>query len=348
MLNKEQQVVIVGAGIVGASIAYHLAQRGIKVRVLDSNQPACGATGSAFGWITSAVSDDAPDVFLRRASVSDWQRLAAEIPELWINWKGAINYAEGPESALPDKIQINQTTISHLEPALNNPPEQALYIKQDGIIDPGDTTRILLARAEQMGAQLIFRTTVKSIIRDNNTVTGIETSAGRFDADYVILACGTGIPELAEIVGTPIPIAASPAVLLRIETTRRVVNGIIAGDDMEVRHAQQGDLLAAEDYPDDGDVDGVVNAALETIKKRLKGAGDCRLIGSSVGLRPIPENGYPVIGFIDNNRQIYVAVMHPAVTCAATLGRLISEEFVTGNMDNLPEQYRPEPSGFKL
>ena len=347
MLDQEKQILVVGAGIVGASIAYHLAQRGMNVRVLDSNQPAGGATGSAFGWITSAVRDDAPDAFLRRASVSDWQRLAAEIPELWINWKGAMSYADAPQPALADHIQIDQTTITRMEPALNAPPEQALYVEKDGIIDPGIATHILLNRAEQMGAQLSYPATVRAIIRDNDKVIGVETSAGRFEADCIVLACGTGIPELAETIGVSIPIIASPAILLRVSTPLPVVNAIIAGDDMEVRHAQNGDLLAAEDYPENGDVDAIADTAIATIKKRLKGAEHCTLIGRSVGLRPVPANGYPVVGFIDDNQQIYVAVMHPAVTCAATLGRLIGDELVTGDSD-LPEIYRPASLSFEL
>lgn len=341
MIKNEKKVVIVGAGIMGASIAYHLSQLGVNVTVLDRHQPASGATGSAFGWITSAVSDDAPDVFLRRASVSDWKRLAAEIPELWINWKGVINYADSPDSALADKVSINQTTIARMEPALNTPPEQALYVENDGIIDPSNATSILLARAEQMGARLIYHTRVQAIIRDQDKVTGVETSAGRMSADCIILACGTGIPELADLTGTTIPVISSPAILLRISTPDPVVNAIIAGDDMEVRHAQNGDLLAAEDYPENGDVEAVAHAAIVAIRNRLKGAEHGTLIRSSVGLRPTPADGYPVIGFIDDHQGIYVAVMHPAVTCAATLGRLISDELITGNSGNIPDVYRP-------
>lgn len=341
MLSQDKQIVVVGAGIMGASIAYHLAQRGMNVTVLDSHQPASGATGAAFGWITSAVKDDSPDAFLRRASVSDWQRLAAEIPELWIKWKGAMNYADAPEFPLAGQVQINQATIIQREPALNAPPERALYVEKDGIIDPAEATRILLTRAEQMGARLIYQTAVKSIIRNSGHVAVVETTTGRLTADCIILACGTGIPALAENTGTIIPVVASPAILLRICTSQPLVNAIIAGDDIEVRHAQNGDLLAAEDYPENGDVEAVTSAAIVAIKNRLKGAEDSTLMQSSVGLRPFPVDGYPVIGFTDDSQEIYVAVMHPAVTCAASLGRLISDELVTGQRGELPEAYQP-------
>lgn len=52
-----KHMIVVGAGILGASLAYHLANRGIKVTVIDKGHPASGATGSSFGWIHTTVRD---------------------------------------------------------------------------------------------------------------------------------------------------------------------------------------------------------------------------------------------------------------------------------------------------
>lgn len=58
MCATEKHMIVVGAGIMGASIAYHLASRGIKVTVIDKNHQASGATGSSFGWIHTTVNVD--------------------------------------------------------------------------------------------------------------------------------------------------------------------------------------------------------------------------------------------------------------------------------------------------
>ncbi|WP_440800588.1 NAD(P)/FAD-dependent oxidoreductase [Serratia marcescens] len=89
MNGTSSRIVIVGAGIVGASIAYHLARQGQRVIVVEQAHPAAGATGSSFGWISEGVPEGAPDAFLRREIVADWVRLTQEIPELWVNWSGA-------------------------------------------------------------------------------------------------------------------------------------------------------------------------------------------------------------------------------------------------------------------
>lgn len=59
------------------------------------------------------------------------------------------------------------------------------------------------------------------------------------------------------------------------------------------------------------------------------------------GERPVLQDGYPVIGFVDESEGIYVAVMPPAVTCAATISRLVSAELTTGLTPEIPECFRP-------
>ncbi|OJT42216.1 NAD(P)/FAD-dependent oxidoreductase [Serratia plymuthica] len=341
MCATEKHMIVVGAGIMGASIAYHLASRGIKVTVIDKDHPAAGATGSSFGWIHTTVSDDAPDALLRRASVADWHRLEKEIPELWVNWTGALSYDDFSLGSQANDSLLRQPGISRLEPALNNPPQRAYYAQQEGAVDPIDATRVLLDKACSLGATLKTQTAVIGFTREGNKITGIETPEGILKADCLILACGTGISPLLDAIGTPLPIMASPAILLRYGATGHVVNTLISGHDIEVRHARNGDLLAVEDYPETGGIDEVASDTLAAMKIALKGTESAQLLSQSVGLRPVPEDGCPVIGFMGDTSGVYVAVMHPAVTCAATLGRMISEELVTGKSLDMLESYRP-------
>lgn len=341
MCTTEKHMIVIGAGIMGASIAYHLASRGIKVTVIDKSQPASGATGSSFGWIHTTVSDDAPDAFLRRASVADWQRLEKEIPELWVNWTGALSYDDETLESQPNENCLRQPEISQLEPALNNPPQHAYFAVDDGAVDPIDATRALLEKACSLGATLKSQTSVIGFLRNGNHVTGIQTPEGVLNADAVILACGTGITPLLNTIGIPLSILASPAILLRYSTANHLINTLISGPDVEVRHARNGDILAAEDYPLSGNTENVAAETLAAIKIGLNGADSVSLLSQSVGQRPVPEDGCPIIGFIDDIPGVYVAVMHPAVTCAATVGRMVSEELISGYNPEIPAIYRP-------
>ncbi|MGE0973184.1 NAD(P)/FAD-dependent oxidoreductase (plasmid) [Klebsiella sp. WOUb02] len=337
----KKRIVIVGAGITGVSIAWHLAHLEFDVTIVEQDMPASGATGSAFGWLTGVVNDDAPDVFIRRAALADWHRLGEHIPELQIKWGGSLTYGATSESCLKDERLLHKAEISLLEPALINPPSQARYAAKDGAIDATNATRILLDKACEKGVELNTQTTVIGLCMTEGKVTGVLTSRGKLNADCVVLACGTGIPALTERMVTPVPVLSSPAILLRFAVHQSLIKTIISGDDIEVRHARNGDLLAAEDYPANGNVKETAVAAQMALRSRFTGAESASLIQYSVGERPVIQDGYPVLGFTDESRTVYVASMHPAVTCAATIGRLVSEELCDGQSNTIPQCYRP-------
>ncbi|NIF30850.1 FAD-binding oxidoreductase [Enterobacter sp. Cy-643] len=341
MVGSKKRIVVVGAGIVGASIAWHLARLEFDVTLIEQHEPASGATGSAFGWLTGAVSDDAADVFLRRAAFADWRRLQAQIPDLQISWSGSLKYDAAPQACLPGERLVDRSEIASLEPAMVCPPPEARYAAKDGTVDAAEATRAILEHACRMGVVLHKQTTVTAICTTEGKVTGVQTSQGQWEADCVVLACGAGIPALAQRMGTHVPVLTSPAILLRFAVPQRVVNTLIAGNEIEVRHAHNGDLLAAEDYPESGQVTETVSAAQASVRKHLRGAESASLMHYSVGERPVPQDGHPVLGFTDESRGVYVAVMHPAVTCAATIGRLVAEEIRDGRHEEIPASYRP-------
>ncbi|MEH0885390.1 FAD-binding oxidoreductase [Enterobacter sp. UNJFSC 003] len=340
-MTRKKRIVVVGAGITGVSIAWHIAHREFDVTLVEQDVPASGATGSAFGWLTGAVRDDAADVFIRRIALADWHRLEEHIPELHIKWSGSLSYGAASESCLQDERLLDKAEIARLEPGLSDPPSQARYAAKDGAIDAANATRLLLEKACEKGVVLNTQTTVTDLCMTEGRVTGVLTSQGKLDADCVVLACGTGIPALTERVGIPVPVLSSPAILLRFTVPQRVVKTIVSGDDIEVRQAHYGDLLAAEDYPASGNVRETVEAAQRAVRSRLTGAETAALIQHSVGERPVIQDGYPVLGFTDGSRTLYVASMHPAVTCAATIGRLVSEALCDGQSDEIPQCYRP-------
>lgn len=340
-MTHKKRIVIVGAGITGVSIAWHLAHGEFDVTLVEQAMPVSGATGSAFGWLTGVVKDDAADVFIRRIALADWHRLEEHIPELHIKWSGSLTYGMASGSCRQGERLLDKTEITRLVPALINPPSQARYAAKDGAIDAASATRLLLEKACEKGVVLNTQTTVTGFCMTEGKVTGVLTSRGKLDADCVVLACGTGIPGLTERVGIHVPVLSSPAILLRFAVPRNVVNTIVSGDDIEVRQAHNGDLLAAEDYPASGNVRETVEAAQRAVRSRLTGAESAALIQHSTGERPVIQDGYPVLGFTDESRTVYVASMHPAVTCAATIGRVVSEELREGQSNAIPQCYRP-------
>ena len=86
-------VVVVGAGIVGASVAYHAARAGASVLLIDRSRPGSGVTGDSFAWVRGPTARDGSTP-LRRTALEDWARLERDVPGVVVRWCGSL--AWGP------------------------------------------------------------------------------------------------------------------------------------------------------------------------------------------------------------------------------------------------------------
>ncbi|MCH2466277.1 MAG: FAD-binding oxidoreductase, partial [Gemmatimonadetes bacterium] len=96
-----RRVVVVGSGIVGSSIAYHLARRGAEVTVCEKEAPASGATSKSFAWINASAGKQPYHYYrLNRLSALAYRHLEAEVGgELQVQWGGSLEWAEEAEDA---------------------------------------------------------------------------------------------------------------------------------------------------------------------------------------------------------------------------------------------------------
>ncbi|PYB84519.1 FAD-binding oxidoreductase [Pseudomonas soli] len=330
-------VVVVGAGIVGASVAYHLCCQGAQVTIVEAGHVASGVTSTSFAWINTAYSDTDPAAALRAAAVSDYRRLEAQLPSLLIQWTGSLTYGL-PEVAAAPATDTGISTVSRaqiltLEPNLKHPPAQANHAPEEGALNAVAATRALIKGAQARGARLLEQTQVEGFTGSAENVSGVKTTQGVIDADLVVIAAGTGTTLLTDLLGYPLALEASPAIYIRYHSPPHLVRGIISNAAMEVRHADDGSLLAAEDYLDDAadnQPGAIALRTAEAIGAELHGAVSLDVEKACVGFRPIPSDGAPLVGYLPGINGVYVCVMHPGVTLAATVGRLVSMEITSG------------------
>ena len=330
-----ERIVVIGAGIVGASLAYHLASEGARVTVIEAHGIASGVTGTSFAWINTSCAGIDPIAALRGGAIAAWRRLETQVPGLTVRWHGALSYGTQDGRVSPESVLIDRTRIAQLEPQLRQPPQQALYEPEQGALDAVAATHALLAAARALGATVRTHTPVLGFTVEGARVTGVATAAGLIEADTVVLAAGTGTASLAEKLGVSLPIHASPAIFLRYQAPPGLVRGIISSHAMEVRQAEDGTLLAAEDYVDDSSdkqLDAMARRTAGAIRQELEGAESIAPQFACVGLRPMPADGVPVIGYLPQVGGVYVCAMHPGVVLAAIVGQLASGEIV----DDLP------------
>ncbi len=348
------EVVVVGAGIVGASIAWHAARAGARVVLLDATGPAADVTGASFAWIGGPSGTDLTDgsSALRASVIDDYRRLERDVPGVQVQWCGSLTWGRqrfpDADELGPDEELVDDAAVRRLEPRLRQPPPRALHRPTDGAVDPVAVTAALVDAAGDDGAQVRFRTAVTGVRVRDGAVVGVETPRGFLSAGTVVLAAGTGVPVLCAPLGVDVPVDSSPALLVRFTAPTGLVRTVVAAPDVEVRQHPDGRLLAAAEHTGESTVEELHAtglAVLSRVRRLLDGADGVRLVDVRMGRRPMPADGLPIVGPVARPAGLYLAVMHAGVTLAPVVGRLAAAELVDRVAVPELEGVRPGRSG---
>lgn len=328
------KVLIVGAGIVGASIAWHLARGGAEVTVLEAERPAFAASGRSFGWINASFFLNEDHFRLRAEGLRAWRRLAAAVPAAAPVWTGALWFeAAGPGLAAmqgnlarlgyPVRL-LEGPAVNAAEPALRAPPDQALLFPDEGAVDAAAATHALLAAS---GARVLAGTPARGLIEAGGRVSGLRTPMGPLLADHVVIAAGIGSPALLAPLGLSLPMLPRPGLILRTAPVGFDLSHILIAPGQEVRQMPDRSLIApcagnhqsdpAETAPEEA------RATAATLGRlRALFGGGIEPAQVLLGHRPVPGDGLPVIG--PALPGLSVAVMHSGVTLAALAGESLA------------------------
>ena len=220
-IPKSTKVVVIGGGVAGTSCAYHLAKFGWKdVVLLERDQLTSGTTWHAAGLVgqlgaTSTITK------LRKYSLDLYKELEKTTGlSTGLKQNGAITVASSKERMQELLRQATTAQLSDVEvqvldkkqtkdlyPVLHNEDlVGSVYMPKDGQADPIGVTNVLAKAAKIEGVQIFEKTPVKKILVKNNRITGVETSNGSIDCEYVVLASGMWSRQIGEEINVSVPL----------------------------------------------------------------------------------------------------------------------------------------------
>ena len=363
-------IVVVGAGIIGASIAYHLSlRRNITVTVLERDEPGAGASDHSFAWMNSFGKDPKSYHQFNRRSMELWHRFAHNLEaDVGFHCGGELrweNTAEGAE-ALHQRIRqlqawgylcrlITIDELRRLEPGLSPDLVTAASLSEaDGQVDPSKVIDACLKRACERGAVVHSQTPVTSLCLVKKRIEAVKTPKTEINCDIVVLASGVNTTELAAMAGVDIPQQESPGIVIRTDPRPPVLHTISAlhapaidanRAGIHLRQCTDGTLRIGQGTQqslNQDDSQEHANDLLNRATHYLPALAGARAIPVPVGYRPMPLDGLPILGFAEAVPNLYIALMHSGVTLAPLAGELVALEIADGACVETLQPYRPE------
>jgi len=358
-LAAPRRIGVVGGGIMGASIAYHLARRGAEVTLFEKTRPASGATANSFAWINATFSKKPHHYFhLNRLGALGYRHLERELGgELEVQWGGSLEWYHEPDRArwLRQQVASHQSwgyptrlveaaEFGKLEKNVEpGDVAAASWSEEEGSLDPVRAAEVLVDHARRQGARVVFPCEVTAIDQKWGRLTGVRTTAGDFELDVVVVAAGVDTAKIGAMVGVAVPLVESPGVLAHTAPAERLVERVVLSPGAHVKQKLDGRLVAGMGFgaaPSSLGTEEEGQKVLEAGRKYIPGLAKLSLEKVTLGFRPLPKDGYPLIGFPDGAPGVYLAVMHSGVTLCPIVGRLAALEILDGVEVELLSSYR--------
>ena len=224
-LPQRCRVVVIGGGIIGCSVAYHLAHMGCRdVVLLERDRLTSGTTWHAAGLIVTFGSTSETSTEMRKYTRDLYARLEAETG-LSTGFKpvGFIEVAIDPDRLEEyrrvaafnrhcgvDVHEISASEVKRLFPLARTDDILAgFYVKEDGRANPVDATAALARGARLQGARIIEGAPVTSVLTRRGAVTGVQTPYGAIEAEHVVNCAGMWARQLGARAGVTIPLQAA-------------------------------------------------------------------------------------------------------------------------------------------
>lgn len=349
-------VIVVGAGTVGAAIAFGLVSRGLKVIVLDGADADSRAAVANFGliWLQGKGLRMPEYQRLSRASVKLWPDFNARLTELagdtldyqhdggltFCIGDAAFEKREGELQRLHDILggeadweMVERGRLEKLLPKIALGPEVtgASLGHLDGHINPLKLLAGLLGAIRRLGGTVFQGKRVDAVTSRHGSFI-VTSGEENFHADRVVIAAGLGSQALARRLGIEVPLRPQRG---QIQVTERV-EPVLPLPTMNVRQTAEGTLMIGSTHEDAGYDSGTTAAAAARLSERalqvMPALSGVRLVRQWAGLRVMTPDTYPVYAESPLYPGAFVALCHSGITLAPLHATLVAEAVSQGHL----------------
>ena len=348
---------ILGGGVIGLSIAYHLSREGALVTVVDAGEPG-QASGAAAGMLAPLAESGKPGPFLdlalnglRRypAFLADLQEETGKAPEIAGPGMLRVAQTEAEETAqcaalawqrgagLP-LTRISQSDLRRLEPALSTKARSAVFSPEERHVNPRLLRHALIAACRHVGAQVNLASEATGFVTDRARVTAVQTKRDDIAGSQIVLCGGAWSGLMSQRLGVSLPVTPLRGQALSLGPK----------SPLPVRHtiyAHDGYLVPRREHHIDLLIVGATEEAVGFDAERT--AGGCALLLNMAlalapplagmpfyshwaGLRPVSADGLPLLGRLPGWDNVHLATGHGrnGILLAPVTGALMADHLL--------------------
>jgi glycine/D-amino acid oxidase-like deaminating enzyme len=357
---QSADVCIIGGGLLGTATAYYATRAGLKVILLEEKELASGASGAAFGGVSigiySYASARVPQSYvdLSKASLALYEEAQQEIGSpLDLDAPGSIDpfYSEEGTRRGRERVDglracgvpcelLDRKQIQEIEPAVSDVAVSAIYCPIDAHVTPLCVVWAFAKAARRGGADIRTNVGVDKLIRRGDRVIGVVSGGREIFADTVVNTAGLGASRLTEAIGVSVPVDASRGQMFVTERIPPLLRTYVHN----IKQTPAGTIVLGATR-ENGLTDTATTVAgtreiLDWAVRLIPRLASVKLLRSWAGIRPVPPDGYPIIGKVDGVEGLLLAVMHRGVTLAPVVGSILADLAAHGRTAHDIDPYR--------
>jgi glycine/D-amino acid oxidase-like deaminating enzyme len=361
------KAVVIGGGVMGASVAYRLAQAGAAVTVLEAARVGGGTSGTSFAWTNANRKPPKPYHDLNVAGMRAHAALADEFGATpWRHGGGSLEWEAEPERAAQraniEELRswgyaaewITPRELEELEPdidraAIGEAP--IAYFPEEGWLDPVVYAHAMLSAARRRhGAAVICGVRVVDLVMTGDRVDGVRVADGtHYAADIVVNCAGRWTNETTRDAGLHLPLAPTVGFLVLTPPVATSLGRVVRGSVINARPDGAGRLMLHWNPTDAGlRIDTPISPSMpeardlmQRARRLLPSIGEVEAEAVRLAIRPIPADHFSAIGPLPRTSGYYLAITHSGVTMSPFLGKAVADEIVGGRERRELADFRP-------